>query len=110
MLDPLFARYELQGLQPDWDETVLLGYRKTGEPRLAVPVGIDADDLTSQYKPADGRTLFREMLIDEVLLGEFAQPQASSVGTAITASAAAAARRWRSTSAATSASAPPANT
>lgn len=73
VLDPLFARYELQGLQPDWDETVLLGYRKTGEPRLAVPVGIDADDLTSHYKPADGRTLFREMLIDEVLLGEFAQ-------------------------------------
>ncbi|MGO7428509.1 hypothetical protein ACCT09_54565, partial [Rhizobium ruizarguesonis] len=53
---------ELQVLQPDWDETVLLGYRKTGEPRLAVPVGIDADDLTSHYKPADGRTLFREML------------------------------------------------
>ncbi|WHO73429.1 NAD(+) diphosphatase [Rhizobium sp. BT03] len=73
VLDPLFARYELQELQPDWDETVLLGYRKSGEPRLAVPVGIDVDDLASHYKPADGRTLFREMLIDEVLLGEFAQ-------------------------------------
>ncbi|PKA43916.1 NAD(+) diphosphatase [Rhizobium sullae] len=73
VLDPLFARYELQELQPHWDETILLGYRKTGEPRLAVPVGIPAEDLESHYKPADGRTLYRDQLVDEVLLGEFAQ-------------------------------------
>ncbi|MEZ2130132.1 MULTISPECIES: NAD(+) diphosphatase [unclassified Sinorhizobium] len=73
VLDPLFARYELKELEPDWDETVLLGYRKTGEPRLAVPVGISADDLASHYKPADARSLYRDMLLDDVLLGEFAQ-------------------------------------
>ncbi len=73
VLDPLFARYELKDLRPNWDETVLLGYRKTGEPRLAVPVGVPEEELASHYKPSDGRSLFREMLIDEVLLGEFAQ-------------------------------------
>ena len=73
VLDPLFARYELQELKPNWDEIVLLGYRKTGEPRLAVPVGIDVEDMASQYKPVDGRSLFRDELVDEMLLGEFSQ-------------------------------------
>ncbi len=74
VLDPLFARYELQELQPDWDETILLGYRKTGEPRLAVPVGIPS---RGSQKPLQAcrrpHALSRPMLIDEVLLGEFAQ-------------------------------------
>src|SRR5262249_55469340 len=73
VLDPLFARYELKELDPNWDEIILLGYRKTGEPRLAVPVNIPAEDLACQYKPADARSLYRDMLLDDVLLGEFAQ-------------------------------------
>lgn len=73
VLDPLFARYELQELDPDWDEAILLGYRKTGEPRLAVPVRIDAEELACQYKPADARSLYRDMLLDDMLLGEVAQ-------------------------------------
>ena len=73
VLDPLFARYELTDLKPNWDETILLGYRKSGEPRLAVPVGVPEEELSSQHKPADGRALYRDALLDEVLLGEFAQ-------------------------------------
>ncbi len=73
VLDPLFARYELKELDPDWDEAVLLGYRPNGEPRLAVPVRIAADDLASHYKPADMRSLWRELLLEGEILGEAAQ-------------------------------------
>jgi len=73
VLDPLFARYELKDLDPDWDETILLGYRPNGEPRLAVPVRVNADDLASHYKPADARALWREQLLEGEILGEAAQ-------------------------------------
>ncbi|MBN9033509.1 MAG: NADH pyrophosphatase [Rhizobiales bacterium 63-7] len=73
VLDPLFALYELSDLQPDLDNAILLGHRQTGEPRLAVPVGIDEENLASHYKPTDGRSLFRDGLVDDALLGEFAQ-------------------------------------
>lgn len=73
VLDPLFARYELAELKPDWDNAVLLGYKKNGEPRLAVPVGVAADDLASQYKATDMRALWREHLFEGEILGEAAQ-------------------------------------
>ena len=73
ILDPLFAAYELAELKPDFDNAILLGYRDTGEPRVAVPVLIPADDLSAQYKPTEPRALFRDSLIDEELLGEVAQ-------------------------------------
>ena len=73
VLDPLFARYELEELSPDWSEAVLLGYRNTGEPRLAVPLRIAADDLASHFKPTDTRSLWREQLLEGEILGEAAQ-------------------------------------
>ncbi|MBW6423630.1 NAD(+) diphosphatase [Rhizobium sp. XQZ8] len=73
ILDPLFAAYELAELKPDFDNAILLGYRETGEPRVAVPVLISADDLSAQYKPTEPRALFRDSLIEEELLGEVAQ-------------------------------------
>ncbi|MCK8782017.1 NAD(+) diphosphatase [Rhizobium sp. NTR19] len=73
ILDPLFAAYELAGLQPDFDNAILLGYRETGEPRIAVPVLIPADDLASQYKPTEPRALFRDRLMEGELQGEVAQ-------------------------------------
>lgn len=73
VLDPLFAPFELMDLEPDWENAILLGYEKTGEPRVAVPVGIDPDAAADHLKFADGRTLMREELIGETLLGEFAQ-------------------------------------
>ncbi len=73
VLDPLFSAYELAELKPDFDRAVLLGYRETGEPRIAVPVETAADDLASQYKPTDARALYRDGLLDEELQGEAAQ-------------------------------------
>ena len=73
VLDPLFALYELNDLNPDLENAVLLGHRKTGEPRLAVSVGIAEEDLASHYKPTEGRSLFRDQLVDDALLGEYAQ-------------------------------------
>ncbi len=73
ILDPLFAPYELAELQPDFDNAVLLGYRDTGEPRIAVPVLVDPEQLASHYKPAEARALFRDSLLDEELQGEAAQ-------------------------------------
>lgn len=73
IVDPLFSRYELVDLLPDWDETVLLGHRRNGEPRLAVPVKVPEESLATHFKVVDGRTLYRDELMDEALLGEFAQ-------------------------------------
>jgi NAD+ diphosphatase len=73
VLDPLFAPYELAELKPEFDDAILLGYYKNGEPRLAVPVKAPAEDIEKHYKIADGRTLYRDQLISEELLGEFAQ-------------------------------------
>ena len=73
ILDPLFAPYELAELQPDFDNAVLLGYKENGEPRVAVPVLIAAEELASDYKPTEARALFRDGLLDEELQGEAAQ-------------------------------------
>jgi NAD+ diphosphatase len=73
ILDPLFAPYELKDFVPDFDNAVLLGFEATGEPRLAVPVGLDPETAADHLKFADGRTLMREALIGDELLGEFAQ-------------------------------------
>jgi NAD+ diphosphatase len=73
LLDPLFAPYELEDLQPDFDNAILLGFESTGEARIAVPVGIDPEIAVEHLKFADGRALMREALIGEELLGEFAQ-------------------------------------
>ncbi|MGI2033016.1 NAD(+) diphosphatase [Rhizobium panacihumi] len=73
VLDPLFSAYELADLQPDFDNAILLGYKESGEPRIAVPVGIAADDLASHFKPADARALYRDALLEGEILGEVAQ-------------------------------------
>jgi NAD+ diphosphatase len=73
ILDPLFAPYELAELKPDFDNAVLLGYRETGEPRIAVPVMIPDEELAGHYKPAEARALFRDELLDNALQGEAAQ-------------------------------------
>ncbi|MBR0557538.1 NAD(+) diphosphatase [Ciceribacter sp. L1K23] len=73
VLDPLFSPYELADLSPDFSNAVLLGFQPTGEPRLAVPVGQPAEHLAHQYKTADARTLYRDDLLGDDLLGEAAQ-------------------------------------
>jgi NAD+ diphosphatase len=64
ILDPLFSPYELAELKPDFDNAVLLGYHETGEPRIAVPMLIPAEELASHFKPTEARALFRDQLIE----------------------------------------------
>lgn len=73
VLDPLFALYEMKELEPDFDQAILLGYRRSGEPRLAVPVKADPESLSHHFKVLDGRTVYREHHLTGELLGEFAQ-------------------------------------
>lgn len=73
IIDPLFAPYELSGLQPELDDTILLGFLPNGEPRLAVPIGLTEETLPEPFKLADGRTLYRQQMLSEELLGQFAQ-------------------------------------
>jgi NAD+ diphosphatase len=73
ILDPLFAPYELAGLEPDLDNAVLLGHKPNGEPRIAVPVNAGEEQLAMNYKALTARELFREAGVDEELVGEAAQ-------------------------------------
>lgn len=73
ILDPLFSAYELAELKPDFDSAILLGYQSNGDPRLAVPVTIPAEELAGHYKPTEARALFRDGLIEGELQGEIAQ-------------------------------------
>jgi len=73
VLDPLFAPYELAELKPDFENAVLLGFQPSGEPRIAVPILSAVEDLASHFKPTDARSLYRDELIGEELLGEVAQ-------------------------------------
>lgn len=73
ILDPLFVTYELAELEPDYSRAILLGYKESGEPRVMVPVHQSAEALEQQYRLVDARTLYREYLLADDLLGEIAQ-------------------------------------
>ncbi|WP_245294845.1 NAD(+) diphosphatase [Rhizobium rhizosphaerae] len=75
VVDPLFAPYELAGLEPDLDEAILLGTLPNGEPRLAVPVKAPVEALEASFKLTEGRTLYRQQMMPEPLLGQFAQAE-----------------------------------
>lgn len=73
IIDPLFAPYELAGLEPTMDDAVLLGFLPNGEPRLAVPSGLTEETVPEPFKIADARMLYRQQMLPENLLGQFAQ-------------------------------------
>lgn len=73
IIDPLFAPYELAGLEPALDDAILLGFQPNGEPRLAVPVSLTEENLPEPFKLSDGRTLYRQQMLNDELLGQFAQ-------------------------------------
>ncbi len=73
VVDPLFAPYELAGLEPITDEAILLGFLPNGEPRLAMPVRTSVENLPEELKVADARSLYRQQMIADPLLGQFAQ-------------------------------------
>jgi NAD+ diphosphatase len=72
ILDPLFAHYELAELDPDYGRAILLGTREGGEPIVALPVNAPVEVLERQFRLTDARSLYREHLLAEDLLGEFA--------------------------------------
>ena len=72
-LDPLFSDVELEGLEPDLAAAVLLGFRKDGTPRIAVPVLRDAEQLALSFRLTDARSALRDGLVEQETLGEVAQ-------------------------------------
>ncbi|MFB2552671.1 NAD(+) diphosphatase [Ensifer soli] len=73
IIDPLFAPYELADLKPRLDDAVLLGFLPNGEPRLAIPMDVAPEDLPAEFKLAEGRELYRQQMLSDDLLGQFAQ-------------------------------------
>jgi NAD+ diphosphatase len=70
--DPWFDLAESQALQPSLAQGVLLGFSDRG-PVLAVPVGIEPDQLPESIKAIDYRSVYMQGLIDEGAAGGLAQ-------------------------------------
>lgn len=70
--DPYFDVGEGQSLKPKLDQAVLLGHA-TGGPVVAVPAGIEPDDLPDGIRAIDYRSVYMQGLIGEEALGELAQ-------------------------------------
>lgn len=64
---------DLELMQPRHGDAVLIGWDEHNAARIAVPVGIAADDLPEPYKAIDTRSVYRQALLDEETLGAFAQ-------------------------------------
>ncbi|ESY52012.1 MULTISPECIES: NAD(+) diphosphatase [unclassified Mesorhizobium] len=70
--DPWFDLAEGQKLQPSLAQGVLLGFAESG-PVLAVPVGLDPEQLPETMKAIDYRSVYMQGLIDEAAAGALAQ-------------------------------------
>ena len=73
--DPWFAAGELAGLAPSIDQAILLGVDEKG-PVLAVPAGIDPEQLPETIKAIEHRSVYIQGLVDEATLGALAQAAA----------------------------------
>ena len=70
--DPWFHAAESGLLQPFFAQGVLLGFSESG-PVLAVPVGIEPEQLPETIKAIDYRSVYMQGLIDEAAAGALAQ-------------------------------------
>lgn len=70
--DPWFDAEEIQPLQAPLDRGVLLGFSESG-PVLAVPAGIEPEQLPEAIKAIDYRSVYMQGLIDEAAAGALAQ-------------------------------------
>lgn len=70
--DPWFSAAESEPFKPSFAGGVLLGFSEQG-PVLAVPVGIDAEQLPETVKAIDYRSVYMQGLIDEAAAGAMAQ-------------------------------------
>jgi NAD+ diphosphatase len=72
-LDGLLTAADIAGMQPHNENAVLIGWDEANEARIAMPVGIDPDDLPEPFKAIDTRSVYRQALMDEEVLGAYAQ-------------------------------------
>lgn len=70
--DPYYHVVESAPLKPKLEHAVLLGWAPEG-PRLAVPVGLDPEELPDEIKAIDYRSVNAQGLLDEEGLGAVAQ-------------------------------------
>lgn len=70
--DPWFDVAESEPLQPSFAQGVLLGFSERGSV-LAVPVGIEPEQLPETIKAIDYRSVYMQGLIDEAAAGALAQ-------------------------------------
>lgn len=70
--DPWFGAEESQPLQASLDRGVLLGFSENG-PVLAVPAGLEPEQLPETIKAIDYRSVYMQGLIDEAAAGALAQ-------------------------------------
>ena len=71
-LNPWFNVTESGPFQPSLAQGVLLGFSESG-PVLAVPVGIEPEQLPETIKAIDYRSVYMQALIDEAAAGALAQ-------------------------------------
>ncbi|MER8575164.1 NAD(+) diphosphatase [Mesorhizobium sp. M1338] len=71
-LDPWFAAAESEAFKVSLAQGILLGFSELG-PVLAVPAGIDAEQLPETIKAIDYRSVYMQGLIDEAAAGAMAQ-------------------------------------
>lgn len=64
---------QLAAFDPDLDNAILLGFSETNQPRLAVPVRLDPEELPDTVKAIDPRSIYIQGLVSVSLLGELAQ-------------------------------------
>ena len=70
--DPYYGIMESEKLVPRLDQAVLLGWSENG-PLLAVPAGVDLENLPQDIKAIDYRSVNVQGLLDEAGLGALAQ-------------------------------------
>ncbi|CCV03274.1 NUDIX hydrolase [Mesorhizobium metallidurans STM 2683] len=70
--DPWFGAEESLPLQASLDRGVLLGFSESG-PVLAVPTGVEPEQLPETIKAIDYRSVYMQGLIDEAAAGALAQ-------------------------------------
>ncbi|MBW3097765.1 NAD(+) diphosphatase [Pseudohoeflea coraliihabitans] len=64
---------EIDAFEPDLGEAILLGRDEQGTARVAVPLNIAPEALPENYKAIDGRSVYKQQLLDQPMLGAYAQ-------------------------------------
>lgn len=69
----LLALPEAETLDPDRDGAILIGWEADGAAVVALPVKRQAEDFPAELKAIDPRSIYRQRLLPDALLGAYAQ-------------------------------------